>query len=144
MAASVIPAVLEQHAEELTTLWPVRDGLCDAADINLRVLARFDERIAAHEDGCILGGDAAARVLTAQLATASAGRVFGAALVGLALNDLAALSRCIALAEANHEAHRGMKAALGWVEPARLRGIVKNFLGAQSAAQRRLGLAACR
>jgi len=42
MPFAVILPVLEQHAEELTTLWAVRDGLCEAADIRLRDLARFD------------------------------------------------------------------------------------------------------
>ena len=130
--------------EELTALWPVRDGLCEAAGIRLRDLARFDERIAAHEDGCALGGDDVLRVLTAQLAATSAGRIFGVAVVGFALNDRDTIARCVALAEANPEGRRGMTSALGWVEPVRLRGIVKSLLTAPSAIQRKLGLAACR
>jgi len=144
MPFSVIPAVLEQHADELTSLWAVRDGLCEAADIRLRDLGRFDERIAAHEDGCVLGGDDALRLLTAQLGATSAGRVFGVAVVGFALNDGGASARCLALAEASPEGRRGMTSALGRVEPVRLRGIVKNLLTAPSAIQRSLGLAACR
>ena len=144
MPFPVIPAVLEQHAGELTSLWAVRDGLCEAADIRLRDLARFDELIAAHEDGCVLGGDDALRVLTAQLATMSAGRVFGVAVVGFELNDRGTIARCVALAEASPEGCRGMTSALGWVERVRLRGIVKDLLTAPSAIQRSLGLAACR
>src|SRR5688572_170769 len=114
MPSPVIPAVLEQHADELTSLWAVRDGLCEAADIRLRDLARFDERIAAHEDGCVLGGDDAVRVLTAQLAAASAGRVFGVAVVGFESHDRGTIARCVALAGASPEARRGMTSALGW------------------------------
>src|SRR5258708_35492940 len=142
--SAVILPVLEQHVEELTTLWAVRDGLCNAADIRLRDLARFDERIAANEDGCVLGGEDALRVLTAQLAEPSAGRVFGVALVGLALNDRGTIARCVALAEASPQARRGMTSALGWVSPVRLAGIGQNRLTAPSAIQRSLGLAACR
>jgi uncharacterized protein (TIGR02270 family) len=144
MPSPVIPAVLEQHADELTSLWAVRDALCEAADIRLRDLGRFDERIAAHEDGCVLGGDDALRVLTAQLAATSAGRIFGVAVVGFELEDRSTIARCVALAEASPEARRGMTSALGWVGPVRLRGIVKNLLTASSAIHRTLGLAACR
>jgi uncharacterized protein (TIGR02270 family) len=142
--SAVILPILEQHVEELTTLWPVRNRLCEAADIRLRDLARFDDRIAAYHDGCVLGGDDALRLLTAQLADTSAGAVFAAALVALSLNDRAALLRCVALAEASPKALRGMKSALGWIESARLRGVVKNLLASPSAIHRVLGLAACR
>jgi uncharacterized protein (TIGR02270 family) len=144
MPFPVIPAVLEQHVEELTALWAVRDGLCKAAEVRLRDLARFDERIAAHQDGCVLGGADALGVLTAQLAATSAGRVFGVAVVGFELNDRHTIARCVALAEASREGRRGMTSALGWVEPDRLRGIVKDLLTAPSASQRSIGLAACR
>jgi uncharacterized protein (TIGR02270 family) len=144
MSVPVVPTVLEQHVEELTTLWAVRDGLCAAADIQLRDLARFDERLAAQEDGCVLGENDALRILTAQLAEIRAGSVFGVAVVGLALQDRATVARCVALAEASPEGRRGLISALGWVEPALLRGVVKNLLTASSAIQRSLGLAACR
>lgn len=144
MLFPVVLDVLEQHAEELTTLWTVRDGLCDAADIRLRDLARFDQRIAAQEDGCVLGGDESLRVLREQLATMSAGGVFGVAVVGLALDHRPTIARCMALAEASPEARRGLTSAFAWVEPIRLRGVVKNLLTASSPFQRSLGLAACR
>ena len=144
MSVPVVPTVLEQHVEELTTLWAVRDGLCAAADIQLRDLARFDERLAAQEDGCVLGENDALRALTAQLAEIRAGSVFGVAVVGLALEDRATIARCVALAEASPEGRRGLTSALGWVEPALLRGVVKDLLTASSAFQRSLGLAACR
>jgi uncharacterized protein (TIGR02270 family) len=144
MTSHIVPAVLEQHVEELTTLWAVRDGLCEAAEIRVPDLARLDERIAAHEDGCAVGGSHALRILKEQLAATSAGRVFGAAIVGFALNDRDMIAQCVALAEASPAARRGMSAALGWVEPARLRGIVKSLLTARSPFHRCLGLKACR
>jgi uncharacterized protein (TIGR02270 family) len=144
LVSSIVPFVVQQHAEELATLWSTRTGLCASGHIRLRDLARFDERIAAHEDGCVVGGEEALRLLCAELAGLSAGRIFATVLVGLALKDRGTLARCLALAEANPEARRGMAAAMGWVESARLRGIVKDLLTAPSAGQRRLGLAACR
>lgn len=143
-ASAVIPAILEQHAEELATLWMARDGLRAAAGIGLRELARFDERISAHEDACVVAGDEALRVLNAQLETVSAGSLFASAVVALDLNHRQTTDRCLALAEAVEDARRGMTAALGWVSAGRLRGIVRDMLSAPSDAVRSLGLAACR
>jgi uncharacterized protein (TIGR02270 family) len=144
MQSSIIPFVIEQHAEELATLWATRNGLAANGHLRLRHLARFDERIAAHEDGCVLGGAEALRVLIAQLATMSAGRVFGAAVAALDLNDRATIAQCLALIQASPEARGGMTSALGWVSAVRLTGIVKDLLTAPSTIQRSLGLAACR
>ena len=144
MPAPVIPSVLEQHVEELTSLWAVRDGLCEAPHIRLRDLARFDERIAAHTDGCVLAGQHGSAMLTANLADVSASRVFAAAVVAFELADTTAIARCVALAEATAEAQPGLASAVGWVSATCLKGIVRDLLGATSAFQRTLGLAACR
>lgn len=144
MQMSVVPIVIQQHADELATLWAVRHGLCAAGHIGLRDLARFDERIAAHEDGCAVGGLDALRVLMEMLSTLSAGAVFGVAVAGFDSNDRSTIDRCLSLAEANLEARCGMTSALGWVSSARLSGIGKDLLTAPSPVQRSLGLAACR
>jgi uncharacterized protein (TIGR02270 family) len=144
MPARVVPFVIEQHVEELATLWAIRKNLCSASHIRLHDLARFDERIAAHEDGCVVGEHAALRLLTAELAAMSAGRVFAAVVVGLNLRDNGTIERCVALAEASPDARGGMTSALGWVESTHLRGIVRDLLNAPSAISRCLGLAACR
>ena len=141
---TVVPIVLEQHAEELATLWATRNGLAANGHIRLRQLARFDERIAAHEDACLIGKQHALRVLIEQLGSMSAGRVFAAAVAGFDLGDRDTIARCVALAEASPDARRGMASALGWVSPSRLTGIVKDLLTAPSTIQRSLGLAACR
>jgi uncharacterized protein (TIGR02270 family) len=140
----VVPIVIQQHAEELATLWATRNSLRAAAHVGLRALARFDERIAAHQDGCVVAGRDGLSVLTAQLELLSAGRVFGVAVAAFDLTDREALNRCIALAEADQRARCGMTAALGWVSATRLTGTVKNLLAAASPVQRTLGLAACR
>ena len=144
MRAPAVRFVVEQHAEELATLWATRNGLAANGYIRLRQLARFDERIAAHEDGCVIASDAALEVLTAELANVSAGRVFATAVAALDLNHRATIARCLTLAEASPNAHRGMRSAVGWVSASRLTGIVKDLLAQASSSRRTLGLAACR
>jgi len=144
MPSGVLPVVMEQHVDELTTLWATRTSLRAAGFIGLRHLARFDARIAAHEDGCVLGGADAVRVLASKLDLISAGRVFAAAVVALDLRDGRTLAQCLALAEVDPDARRGMTSALGWVSSSLLKGVVKDLLNAPSAIQRSIGMAACR
>src|SRR5687768_9869994 len=108
MATAVIPHVVGQHAEELAMLWTIRDGLRARGHVALRHLARFDERIAAHQDGCTIAGHAALSALASQLETVDSGRVFAAAVTGLELNDRDAVMRCLAIAEAVPQARRGL------------------------------------
>jgi uncharacterized protein (TIGR02270 family) len=141
---NAISVVIEQHGEELAALWSTRQALTRAGHVALRHLARIDQRIAAHQDGCVVAGAAALAVLNAQLATATAGRLFAAAAVGFDLNDRPTVARCVALAEAVPDARTGLISALGWVPPDRLRGIVKEMMTASSSVLRAVGLAACR
>ena len=140
----VIPAVVEQHAEELASLWTTRQRLRLAHDVGLRELARFDERILAHQDGCVVAGDEGLRILNAQLESVSPGHLFAAGVVGLDCNHCETMTRCLRLAEVALDARRGMTSALGWVSSDRLRGVVRDMLSAPSAILRAVGLAACR
>jgi uncharacterized protein (TIGR02270 family) len=140
----VISAIVEQHAEELATLWTTRERARLAADVTLRQLARLDERISAHQDGCVVAGDEAVRVLNAQLESVSPGHVFAAAVVGLDSHHDETISRCLSLAETIPAARRGLNSALGWVSADRLRGVVKDMLTSPSEIVRAAGLAACR
>ena len=140
----VVPHVVEQHAEELATLWTARERVRLAGDVGLRQLARFDDRILAHQDACTVAGDEAVRILNAQLESVSPGHVFAAGVVALDSNHRETMTRCLGLAEAVSGARRGMSSALGWVSSDRLRGVVKDMLTTPSAMLRAVGLTACR
>jgi uncharacterized protein (TIGR02270 family) len=136
--------VLEQHAELLASLWTVRSGVSVSPDARLADMARLDERIAAQQDGCVVAGSAGLAQVTSQLAPISAGRVFAAASVAVELRHTGAFDRCVALAEAEPAAFTGLKSALGWADPSRLRGVAKRLLDSESPIQQALGVAACR
>ena len=140
----VIPAVVEQHAEELAGLWTTRERLRVAADVGLTQLARFDERILAHQDACVVAGTEGIRILNAQLETVTAGHVFASGVVGLESMSRDAITRCMSLIEVVPDARRGMSSAMGWVSSGRLRVIGKEMLDSTSAIVRAVGLTACR
>lgn len=143
LAAPPIPAVVSQHVEEAAILHNIRSALCTAPHVRLRHLARWDERIAAHLDGILIAGEFGWRLCEASLANPGPGEIFAAAVTALESRNLERFSKLLAVVEAMPETESGLRAALGWVSPDRLRGVVKDLLLAPNPYHRRLGLAAC-
>jgi len=54
---AVIESIVEQHAEEATFLWILRDAAAQAPHYSLKDLADIDERVEAHIDGLRVAGD---------------------------------------------------------------------------------------
>jgi len=142
----IVGNVVDQHVDELVILWTTRRLLVRSSHAALRHLERFDERIAAHQDGCVVAGDHAVARLTASLAEPDAGELFAAGCVALATQQIEAFERCVLVAEALEDDERigGLKSALGWADAANLTGVVRDMLAAPSPVRRQLGLAACR
>lgn len=141
---AVIPIVVAQHVEELAILWNIRRALASAAHVALRHLARFDERIAAHQDGCVVAGNYGSQKLKEQLADPGPAQVFAAAVVALDMQDRAAFDHCLTVVEAAPGSFPGAASAIGWITSARLAGVAQDLLNASSPIRRQLGLAACR
>jgi uncharacterized protein (TIGR02270 family) len=143
MAASV-PAIVEQHVESLAVLWSTRRRLATTGQLWLNQLARFDVRIAAHEDGCVIAGDAGIARLVAELEDASAARLFALSVVAVQAKRRLIVDRCLMIAEALPETRPGVVSALGWLEAAQLAGLGRELLGSTDGFRRSVGLAACR
>ncbi len=140
----VIEIVVDQHAEDLPLHWNIRQTLAVAGHVALRHLARFDGRIAADQDGCVVAGASGLGRLERDLEEAGAARFFAAAIVALDAADRAAFDRSVIAAESNPEALVGVTAALGWVSATRLTDIGRELLNSRAPVRRLLGLAACR
>lgn len=143
MAIPVISHVLTKHAEEAAFLWLLRDRAVRAPYYKLDHLARLDNRVEAHIDGLRVAGEAGWELLVEQLAHEEAGEVFAAAVLALEGRDAARIGRVLEVVERVPETVCGFVSALGWVDPPHLHGTVKEFLDADSAFLRRLGIAAC-
>jgi uncharacterized protein (TIGR02270 family) len=143
-APAVVPTVLAQHAEEAAMLRHARGVLVRAPHAGLLQLGRFDERIAAHLDGLLVGGRAAQALCKSALERPEAGEIFTFASLALASRDLKALDHAIALAAALPAAWRGVASALGWISAAGLQGVVRELLVSKQPAHRALGITACR
>lgn len=136
-------AVLAQHGEDCAVLRNTRRVLVRAPNVRLRHLRRLDERLAAHLDGLrVAGADGLALALQA-LEQPGAGETFAAGVLLLEAGDDKRLRNLLALAQSLPEAWRGFVSAIGWVSAPLLRERVRDWLHAQDAFARRLGIAAC-
>jgi HEAT repeat protein len=81
----VIPQVFAKHFEEFQFLWEQRRAALRSPDCTVRDVTRLDERLAAHLDGLLLGGEAAIPLLEGGLADDDPSAVFAAAYVLLGL-----------------------------------------------------------
>lgn len=140
----MLPAVVQQHAEESALLRHVRSVLVRAPHVDLLQLGRLDERIAAHLDGLTVAGAVGTEYCRAALESPGAGEVFALAVRALESRDTPSWRHVLALASALPEAQRGVASALGWVSPQVLQGVVQHLLASPQAYERALGLAACR
>jgi uncharacterized protein (TIGR02270 family) len=139
----VIPVVLQQHVEDAATLHSTRTTLTRAAQITLRDLRRFDERIAAHLDALTIAGERAWEFCDAALEVPSSGNVFAAAVHAIHETERRRIDSLVALTEAVPESLRGLMSAFGWVESDRLQGLVASLLDSQEAPKRTIGIGAC-
>jgi uncharacterized protein (TIGR02270 family) len=140
----VIARVVVQHADELATLWTTRRVLAEAGHVGLSVLSGFDERIAAHLDGCVIAGSGGLKILQTQFNEPEAAGAFALGVVALESQEHTAFEHAVTVAEAMPQCIAGLAAALGWVSSTRLVGVAHGLLTADSVVRRRLGLMTCR
>ena len=141
---TVIPAIVQQHAEESAMLRHVRSVLVRAPHVGLLHLGRLDERIAAHLDGLAVAGEYGSRLCLAALERPGCGEVFALTVRAIESRDEALIDHALTLAPALPDAARGVASALGWVSAAELKGVVRLLLASAEPARRALGFAACR
>jgi uncharacterized protein (TIGR02270 family) len=142
-AIMIVPAVVQQHADDAAVLSNIRMALVTAPYPTLDRIGRFDRRLAAHLDGLRLAGEEGWSFCEAALETPSAGAMFAVAVRALDSRDDNRLQRLFALAEALPEASRGLLAAFEWTERTRLQGTVANLLREPNGYKRMFGIAAC-
>lgn len=143
MSTAAISHIIEQHAEEAAFLWILRSYAVHAPHYRLKDLAKLDTRIEAHLDGLRIAGPIGAELCEAAVEIGEAGEVFAASMLALENKDQQKLARTIEIAEKSPEASKGLISALGWTEPAKLSGTVKQLLDSESSFQRYIGLTAC-
>jgi uncharacterized protein (TIGR02270 family) len=141
--SSVIPRVVEQHAESAKLLFSSRTLLATAPHRGLRHLGRLDTRLGANLDGLRIAWNEGDQT-TLLASNDSVGAIFTTAVV--ALQEAAweeASCRLIPLAMRAQTAMRGLAAAFGWVSSRYLAKLAAQLLTASEPQLRALAISAC-
>ena len=142
-AQSVIPHIIDQHAEEAAFLWLLRHNAVYAPHYNLKDLAKLDGRVEAHIDGLRIAGDYGWEACCHNLEFKERGEVFTAAIIALEGNHIDRINKVYQIAEEAPETLNGLVSAFGWVDPHHLQGKVNGLLVSKNPLWRQVGIAAC-
>jgi uncharacterized protein (TIGR02270 family) len=140
---SVIPHIIDQHAEEAAFLWLLRNNAVTAPHYDLNDLAKLDERVEANLDGLRIAGDYGWKISQKNLEFKEPGEIFTSAILALEGNNIDRINFVYQTVEESPEAISGLISALGWVEPQHLQGKVNGLLNSNKPLWRRVGIAAC-
>jgi uncharacterized protein (TIGR02270 family) len=142
-AQSVIPHIIDQHAEEAAFLWLLRHNAVYAPHYNLKDLAKLDGRVEAHVDGLRIAGDYGWEVCRNNLEINEPGEVFAAGILVLEGNDIERINSVYRTVETVPNTLNALISAFGWVEPHHLQGKVNGLLVSKMPLWRQVGIAAC-
>jgi len=140
---TILGKVIDQHAEDASFLWLLRDAAVRSPHYDLEDLVKLDRRVSAHIDGLVIAGDHGWKICAAALKLGEASEVFTAGVLALESRDDARLQEVFATAVAEPPTVRGLVSAFGWASAESLRGTVRGLLSSPVSFRRRIGIAAC-
>jgi uncharacterized protein (TIGR02270 family) len=139
---AVIPAVINQHADEAAFLWLLRDAAVSSPHFSLADLAKLDGRVEAHLDGLRIAGAEGRRVCAESLKLEETGEVFAAAVLAFEAGDQPRIQQILNIVAEGPALAAGLISALGWVSFSQAESHARTLLAVESAVLRRVGLAA--
>lgn len=142
-AKAVIPHIIDQHAEEASFLWLLRNNAVIAPHYDLDDLAKLDERVEAHLDGLRIAGEYGWQVCSENLQIKEAGEIFTAAVLALEGRSTERINQVYDCVEQAPDTTNGLISAFGWVEKNDLQGKVSGLLVSSNPLWRRVGISAC-
>lgn len=140
----IVPDVVRHHAEQAAFLWAQRDTLMLDDPPDLEVVAGVDRRLEANLDGLRIAGPAAwPFVVAAYEDFPEKGELFLYAWMAIEQNDGRRLAEAVELGRQSEDEARGLVGALAWHKPDKIAVEVRDWIGAQDAFKRFLGVSAC-
>ena len=138
----IIPVIIEQHAEEASFLWLLRDSAVNESHYSLSDLANLDNRVEAHLDGLRIAGDEGWETCKATLAFEDAGELFTAAVLAFESGNERRIKDIVDAGSGNPELSVGIVSALGWLPYPQAERFIRDFSGSELPELRRIGVAA--
>jgi uncharacterized protein (TIGR02270 family) len=138
---TIVPIVIEQHAEEAAFLWLIRDAAVRAPHYLLWELAKLDNRVEAHLDGLRIAGEEVWDLVKKAAEEHEAGEVFAATILAFECGSTEHIQDMLQVGAASPEKSRGLVSALGWLPFKQVEKHLKPLLTAESPVIRRVALA---
>lgn len=139
ISALVNREVVEQHAEEASFLWLLRDDAVRAPNYNLQDIADLDERVEAHISGLRVAGDVGWEYCEAGLEKEEPGEVFAAGVIAFEGTDESRIQKVIEIACSEPELGRALGSALGWLTFEQARTHAESLLRSEDTKAVRIG-----
>ena len=140
ISALVNREVVEQHAEEASFLWLLRDDAVRAPNYNLQDLADLDERVEANIDGLRVAGDVGWEYCETGLEKEEPGEVFAAGVIAFEGTDENRIKKVLETACSAPELGRALGSALGWLTLEQARTQAESLLRSDETKAIRIGL----
>jgi len=139
---SILPAVIEQHVDEASSLWMVRNHLMSAPHCGLSELAWHDDRVEAHLHGLRLAGNPGWELCRKAFDVNYTEDMFAPAVLAFESGNDERVNDVLAALKHDREKVSALISALGWLTYERAKPHINTFLSTDSAFYRYIGIAA--
>jgi 3-oxoacyl-[acyl-carrier-protein] synthase I len=140
--AAVLTNVIEQHFDDASFLWMIRNNPVQSDREALSGLARHDERLKANLDGLYLAGEAGWELAAKALRQGDASDFFVAAFLAFKSADQERITFLIDAGGTKDDSSKGVISALGWLPYNQAEPHIARFLSEPTPELHRIGLAA--
>lgn len=142
MQALIIQPIIEQHAEDASSLWLQRDWAMRDPHYSLKDLVHLDDRLEAHIDGLRIAGDAGWEICKNALAINEPGEIFTAALLAFEGENGQRVYDVVKVAIGEAENWRALISAIGWLSDENYQRWVPGLFNTNDLTYRRLAIVA--
>ncbi|MFZ1987194.1 MAG: TIGR02270 family protein [Desulfatitalea sp.] len=139
---TIIPDIIEQHAEEAAFNWLLRDRAVTEPHYDLADLAHLDDRVEANLDGLRIAGEAGWGICQAAMAVGEPGEIFAAGVLAFEKMIPARMDTVLAAVEPDAGLQRALVSALGWIDFEVVADAVRRLSDADLSFLKCIGLAA--
>lgn len=140
----IVADIVRQHAEQAAFFWAQRDTLLMDDPPDLPIVAGVDGRLEANLDGLRIAGPAAwPFVVAAYEDFPEKGELFLYTWLAIEQSDGRRVVEAVRLGRQSGDDARGLVGALAWHKPETIAPLVRDWISAQDAFERFLGVSAC-
>ena len=140
---SIVSIIIEQHADEASFNWLVREKAIKAPHYKLADLSELDTSIEANIDGLRIAGDEGWQVCRNLLSTQDPGDIFTAAVLAFESQDQTRMDDLFKTVESKSDLWPAVISALGWINFGRIESLIQKMLSSETLFLRYIGLGGC-